>query len=329
MTKKLINTQKSSEAYWSLLKSFLNNKKIPLIPPLFDENRFITDVKEKAELSNSFFAKQCSLIRNDSELPTGLTFYTDNRQSTVSFSHHKDVGKIIQNLNPNKAHGHDNISIRMLKICRSTIYRLLEKNFKEALNTGLFPSEWKKGNILPFHQKGDKQVLKKYRLVSLLQICGTFFERLIFNEMFSFLIENNLALPNQSRFRSGDSCINQQLFITHEIVQSFDKRFEVRSVFVDISKVFDKVSHKGLIFKRNSISGNLLDILCDFLSNRKQRIVLNGQKSAWENFTARIQQGSILGPLLFLVYIKDLSGDLSSKAKLFANDTVFLMWRMT
>ena len=86
MTNELINTQKNSEAYWSLLEGFLNNKQIPLIPPLFHENRFITDFKENVELLNSFFSKQCSLIRNDSELPTSLTFYTDNRLSTVSFS---------------------------------------------------------------------------------------------------------------------------------------------------------------------------------------------------------------------------------------------------
>ena len=151
MTNKQINTQKCSKAYWSLLKSFLNNKKIPLIPPLFQENRFITDFKEKAELFNSFFAKQCSLIRNDSELLTSLTFYTNNRLSTVSFSH-EDVGKIIQNLNPNKVHGHD-ITICMLKICGSTIYRPLEIIFKEALSNGLFPSEWKKENIVPIHKR--------------------------------------------------------------------------------------------------------------------------------------------------------------------------------
>ena len=254
-----------------MLKGFLNNKKIPLIPPSFHENRFITDFKEKAELFNSFFAKQCSLIRNDSELPTSLTFYTNNRLSTVSFSH-EDVGKIIQNLNPNKAHGHDNISIRMLKICGSTIYRPLEIIFKEALSTGLFPSEWKKGNIVAIHKKGDKQVLKNYRPVSLLPICGKVFERLIFNEMCCFLLENNLVSPNQSGFKPGVSCINQLLSITHEIFQSIDEGFEVRSVFLDISKASDKVWHKGLIFKlsQNGISGNLLDILSDFLSDRKQ-----------------------------------------------------------
>ena len=271
----------------------MNNKKIPLIPPLFHENRFITDFKEKAEPLNSFFAKQCSLIRNDSELPTSLTFNTDNRLSTVSFSH-KDVDKSIQNSNPNKAQDHDNISIRMLKICGSTIYRPLEIIFKEALSTGLFPSEWKKRNIVPIYKKGDKQVLKNYRPVSLLPICGKVFERLIFNEMFSFLLENNLVSPNQSGFKPGDSCINQLLSITHEIFQSFDEGFEVRSVFLDISKAFDKVWHKGLIFKlsQNGISGNLLGILSDFLSDRKQRVVRNGQKSTWENVNTGVPQGS-------------------------------------
>ena len=113
----------------------------------------------------------------------------------------------------------------------------------------MFPSEWKKGNVVPFYQKGDKQNLKNYRPVSLLLICRKFFERLIFNEMFSFFLANNLLAPNQSGFKPGDSCINQLLSITHEIYSSFDDGFEVRSVFLDISKAFDKVWHEGIIFK--------------------------------------------------------------------------------
>ena len=122
-----------------------------------------------------------------------------------------------------------------------------------------------------------------------------------------FLLENNLVLPNQSGFKPGDSCINQLFSITHEIFQSSDEEFEVRGVFLDISKAFDKEWHKGLTFKlsRNGISGNLLGILSDFLSDRKQRLVLNGQKLGWENVNAGVHQGSILGPLVFLIYKND------------------------
>ena len=137
---------------------------IPLITPLLYGNCSITNFKEKAELFNSFFADQRFLISNASKLPSNFRLYTDNRLSTVTFSR-DDIGKIIQNLNPNKAHSYDNISIRMLKICGLSIYGSLELILKEALSTGLFPSNWKKGNIVLIHEKGDKQILKNYRPV--------------------------------------------------------------------------------------------------------------------------------------------------------------------
>ena len=211
----------------------------------------------------------------------------------------------------------------MLKICGDTICKPLELIFKQALTTGVFPSEWKKGNIVHCYKKGDKQNLKNYRPVSLLPICGKFFERLIFNAMFIFFLANNLLAPNQPGFKPGDSCINQLLSITYEIYSSSDDGFKVRSVFLDISKAFDKVWHEGIIFKlqQNGISDDLLNILSDFLRNRKQRVTLNGQSSSWTNVNAGVPQGSILGPLLFLIYINDLPDGLSSNAKLFADDT--------
>ena len=153
---RLSNTQKSTKSYWSLLKIFLNNKEILLIPTLFHENRFITDFKEKAELFNSFFSNQCSLLKNCSKLPTNPRYATDKRLRTINFTA-DNIEKIIVSLNSNKAHGHDNISIRMLKIFGDTICKLLELFFKQALTTGVFPSEWKKRNIVPCYKKGDQE----------------------------------------------------------------------------------------------------------------------------------------------------------------------------
>ena len=212
----------------------------------------------------------------------------------------------------------------MLKICGDTICKPLELIFKQAL-TKLFLSEWKKGNIVPCYKKGDKQILKNYRPVSLLPICGKFFARLIVNEMFSFFLANNLLAPNQSGFKPGDSCINQLLSITHDIYSSFDDGLEVRSVFLDIYKAFDKVWHEGIIYKlkQYGISDDLLNILSDFLRNTKQGVMFNGHSSSWTNVNAGVPQGSILGRLLFLIYSNDLSDGLSSNAELFADDFIF------
>ena len=141
--------------------------------------------------------------------------------------------------------------------------------------------------------------------------------------MYSFCIENDLISSNQSGFKQGDSCINQLLSITHDIYQSLDQGYEVRGVFLDISKAFDKVWHKGLIhkLKQNGIGGPLLKILTDFLKSRKQRVVLNVQHSSWSDVLAGVPQGSILGLLLFLIYINDLSDGLRCNSKLFADDT--------
>ena len=187
------------------------------------------------------------------------------------------------------------------------------------------PDIWKRSNIIPVHKKNDKQLVENYRTISLLPIFGRFFEKITFNKIYHFLLEERLLNPNQSGFRQSDSCINQLLAITHEIFEAFDcnPTLEVRSVFLDISKAFDKVWHEGLLFKLRSmgISGELYNLLGNYLSDRFQRVILNGQTSSWKPVIAGVPQGSILDPRLFLVCINHLLNELKSSAKLFADGT--------
>ena len=170
----------------------------------------------------------------------------------------------------------------------------------------------------PIHKKDDKQILKIYRPVSLLPICAKIFERIIYNRIFEYLIENSLTTENPSEFKPGHSCINQLLSIRHDIYKSFNDGFEVKGVFLDISKAFHKVWHEGLIYKlkQNGISRKLLNVTKYFLDSRNQKVVLNGQYSTWASISERVSQGSILGSLFFLVYINELSKNLSPNPKL-------------
>ena len=150
----------------------------------------------------------------------------------------------------------------MLKLCGKSICKPLDLFFQSCIKPGKFPAEWKKANVVPVPRKGDKQILKNYWPVSLLPMWGKIFEHLIYNNLFEYFIENDLIPQNQSGLKPGDSCINQLISITHELYQSFDDRLEVRGVFLDISKAFDKVWHE---LKQNGVMGNLLEALTNFL----------------------------------------------------------------
>ena len=180
--------------------------------------------------------------------------------------------------------------------------------------------------MTPIHKKENKQLIKNYRPISLLPICGKIFEKIIFNSLYSYLNVHDLLTKNQSGFRPGDSTTNQLLYLVSEIHEAFEdsKCLEVRAVFLDISKAFDKVWHEGLIFKlrQNGVSGNLLKLFESYLHDRKQRVLINGFYSEYAKIESGVPQGSVLGPLLFLVYINDLEKNIKSNVKFFADDTM-------
>ena len=200
----------------------------------------------------------------------------------------------------------------MLKLCESAIIEPLYLIFKNYLSSNTFPDVWKKANVIPVHKKGDKQVLTNYRAVSLLSICGKIFEKLLFNELYSFFEDHKLLDPCQSGFKENDSCINQLVSITHENYSAFDcnPSLEVRGVFLDLSKAFDKVWHDGLIYNLKSlgISQSLLKLIQNYLDNRFQRVEIS---------KSRCSPGFNSWTTIFLVHINDICSNLSTNIKLF------------
>ena len=189
----------------------------------------------------------------------------------------------------------------MIKICGNSLSKPLEMIFKSCVTKREFSSEWKKANVVPVQQKSDEQLLKNYRPVSVLPIARKFLERMIYDNIFEYLTANKTISDNQSGFKPGDSCVNQLLSITHELCHSLDNGFEVRVVFLDISKAFGKVWHEGLILRLNQYKisdlrisdfTNLLCLIKCFLKNCMQRVVLDGQTSSWTIVLAGVPQGS-------------------------------------
>ena len=321
--KTLADPGTNGKTYWTLINTVLNKVKIPMIPPLLENGVFVTDFTEKAQIFNDYFILQCTTIDTGSEIPRD-TPETTTLISDFVISDEK-ILNIIRSLYPNKAHGWDEISVRMIKLSDSALVLPLKTIFTNCLRRGLFPEIWKYANVVPVHKKNEKNLKGNCRPISLLPIFGKIFEKLIYDSLYSHLVSHELLNPNQSGFRPGDSAVNQLLSITHTIFKAFDCNppLDVRTVYLDISKAFDRVWHDGLIYKlkRCGVSGQLLLLVQSFLKDRKKRTVLNGQSSTWGDISAGVPQGSILGPLFFLVYINDLAVGLKCNVKLFADDT--------
>ena len=162
---------------WSIFKKVINNKKIPCIPPLLHNDKFITNFKEKADIFND------SLINTNSNLLSVLSKKTHKLLSTLHFTS-DGILKIIKNLDPNKAHGDNMIIIRMKNICDASNCKPLELIFRLCLENEKFPTEWRKANVVPAHKKGDKQTFQNYLPVSLLPVAEKIFERILYNSMY-------------------------------------------------------------------------------------------------------------------------------------------------
>ena len=161
---KLNNPQTSSKTYWFVIKSCCKGRRIPIIPPLSVNGKIITDFNEKANLFNKYFSSQCNPLPNDSKLPENQTYITETKLSSFNIED-EDIYKIIKTLDINKAHGHDELSIRILKLSDKSITKPLSIIFKNCKRKSTFPNFWKKTNVVPIRKKREKDYIKNYRPV--------------------------------------------------------------------------------------------------------------------------------------------------------------------
>ena len=214
-----------------------------------------------------FMLPECQLKTLNKLVIDEITIYTE-------------VKDIIHSIDINKASGPDNISHRMLKGCINSICEALCVLFNRSPSEGVFPKSWKKTIVTPLFKIGGKSLPSNYRPVSLLSSCGKIFERIIFKHMYNLLVANDLLYKYQSGFLPKHSTTYQLVDIYHHICQAIDHGQLSCIVFCDISKAFDRVWHKGLLFKlkENGIGDCLLLWLTSHLEKRKQNVVIQKQE---------------------------------------------------
>ena len=308
LNNKLNDALLGPKKWWGIVKQLYGSKIQSSVPALLENNCIITDAKEKATLLNEYFSSQCKIPDLDAPIPNTRVFQSSKSLGKITTCE-TEVINLLKNLNIAKASGVDGIGNSLLKICANAIAPSLSKFFNISLNAGYFPSAWKFANVIPIFKKNDRQSKINYRPVSLLICLSKILEKIVFIRLYNFLLEINFFTPFQSGFRPGDSTVNQLVLIVHKIYEAFEQGKEVQAVFLDMTKAFDKVWHKGLLFKLKSlgITNPLLAWIKSYLTDRKQRVVIDGQASVWSNIEAGVPQGSVLGPLLFLVYINSFS----------------------
>ena len=316
------NENLNSKLFWKTSKQLLGlDKTSQTIPSLSINNEYAETDLQKAQMLNNYFSSQSVVDDKDKSLPPPKTVLHD-RLDILEIPP-QSVRDVLDGLNVNKSCGLDLMSPRLLKEGSPILAEPYSLIFTSSLRTGQFPTTWKDGNITALHKKEDRSMPSNYRPISLLCQAGKSFERCVHKQLYNYINQHNLLTPFQSGFVPGDSTTFQLLHIYHTFCEAVDSGKEVRVVFCDISKAFDRVWLRGLIHKLKDMgcSNALTKWFASYLSNRRQRVVLNGQVSERTFVKAGVPQGSILGPLLFLIYINDIVNELRASVRLFADDT--------
>ena len=315
---------------WKCFGYMLNKKKVKhnKISMLNINGSLTANKNYIVEEFNNFFSKigekLASKIENSNDI--FRNYLNDPKQQSILLTktNEDEIIHQIKSLENGKSTGHDGINARFLKLCSPYVSPILANIFNLAIKTGIYPDELKIAKVIPIFKSGDTTECTNYRPISVLSIIDNVFERILKKRMVEYLEKCNILYEYQFGFREGHSTTHALVEIIDNIKESIDKNNMTCGIFVDLSKAFDTVNHHILLAKLENYGfrGKAYELLSSYLSNRKQYVQLNDHKSSYKPISCGVPQGSVLGPLLFLIYINDIANCCpQEKTRIYADDT--------
>ncbi len=312
------NPGERNKALWSYIKGLKKDK--VGISSLNFNGKQVDLPKDKAEA----LSEQYKSVFTDEDLTNipdkGHSPYATMPDITVTA---KGVYELLKKLNPKKAVGPDNISTRILKENAEELAPVLQHIFQQSLDSGIVPKDWQNANVTAiFKNKGQRTEPVNYRPVSLTCITCKVLEHIIFSSVMKHSDALNILKHFQHGFRKYHSCETQLLTTCEDLLRSLDRKCQIDCLILDFSKAFDTVAHRRLLYKLDyyGIRGTTKKWIEGWLTSRTQTVVVDGAESAEAKVTSGVPQGTVLGPLLFLLYINDIGENVTSTIKLFADD---------
>ena len=291
------------------------------VAPLKKNGSIIIDDQKKANILNEQY---CSVFsKPNKDIPPIRSPSVEDTMPEIDINK-TGVEALLNRLNTQKATGPDGISSRFLKEFSAEISSPLTLIFNLSLKSGTLPRDWLHAFVVPVYKGGnkDKNKAENYRPVSLTSICCKCLEHIVYSNIMTHLNLNNILSDYQHGFREKRSCVSQLLTTINDFARNLNDKKQTDSILLDFSKAFDKVNHFKLCLKVShyGIRGTTLKWIKAFLSNRTQQVLLNGKSSDTANVLSGVPQGTVLGPLLFLIYINDMPSYVKSHIRLFADD---------